>query len=658
MSQRYERGAGRVRTAIATVCLSGGLEDKLDSAAAAGFDGVEIFEPDLISTDASPEEIAARARDLDLSIEMYQPFRDADSADPAQFERNIERAERKFTLIERLGCDTLLVCSSPLPAAARDDDLIAGQLRTFAERAEQHGIRLAYEALAWGTHVADYRHAWRIVEQADHPALGTCLDSFHILSRGDDPSGIREIPGDKIFFLQLADAPRKRMDVLQWSRHYRNFPGQGGFDLAAFGAHVRATGYDGPWSLEIFNDVFRWAPTARTAEDAHRSLVHLQEQVAMAGDPAPCAAPPLTVPPARPSAGEAVSVRFAAGPDRARELGDALRQLGFRPVGRRRGEELQLWRHGPLTAVLDATEGTVWTAPGVPARLPTLTQIGVRTDDAERWRRRAAAFGVPAGDVTMPGVPRDDPARAGVARVQLTDAVSMDMRGPDSASAWLGAFDLDSAEMRQAERAASSAASLTGVDHIALPAAEDGWDSATLLMRSVFGMRPHEGVDVTDAVGLMHSQALTMADDGADPSLRISLNRAVGAAPCAAEHVPAVRRGGVGHVAFACEDIFAVAEALRDRGRHPLVVPANYYEDLAARCALPDGLLARMREFGVLYDVTPGGADGAGRGEFFHLFTPTIGGDLFFEVVQRTGAYDAYGEVNTPVRVAAQLRSG
>src|SRR5699024_4665074 len=125
---------------------------------------------------------------------------------------------------------------------------------------------------------------------------------------------------------------------------------------------------------------------------------------------------------------------------------------------------------------------------------------------------------------------------------------SMDMRGPDSADAWLAAFDRDPDAMRRAERDGASPAALTGVDHIALSAAEDGWDSATLLMRSVFGMRPHEGVDVTDAVGLMHSQALTMADDGADPSLRISLNRAVGAAPCAAEHVAAARRGGVGHV--------------------------------------------------------------------------------------------------------------
>ncbi len=55
-----------------------------------------------------------------------------------------------------------------------------------------------------------------------------------------------------------------------------------------------------------------------------------------------------------------------------------------------------------------------------------------------------------------------------------------------------------------------------------------------------------------------------------------------------------------------------------------------------------------MRELGVLYD-----RDQAG-GEFLHLFTPTIGGHLFFEVVERRGGYAGYGAANAPVRMAAQ----
>ena len=344
------RLSDRVRTSVATVSLGGSLEDKLTAIAAAGFDGFEVFEPDFVAAPFAPEELAVRAADLGLAIDLYQPFRDLDSVDPDQFARNLVRAQRKFDLMARMGCDTLLVCSSPLPKAVRDDAQLAEQLHALADLAQARGIRIAYEALAWGTHVDTYRHAWRIVADVDHPALGTCLDSFHILSRGDDPSGIRDIPGDKIFFLQLADAPRLSMDVLSWSRHHRNFPGQGNFDLAAFGAHVQATGYAGPWSLEIFNDTFRQTATGRTAVDAHRSLLYLQEEVAKLATPTVIdAGPALFTPPARPAVEGVVSLRLAAGPDKVTELQNVLATLGFRSAGRHRDPDLPLFRQGPLS---------------------------------------------------------------------------------------------------------------------------------------------------------------------------------------------------------------------------------------------------------------------------------------------------------------------
>ena len=115
-----------------------------------------------------------------------------------------------------------------------EDKLAAEQLHLLAGRAADHGIQVAYEALAWGRHVNEGDHAWRIVQAADHPALGVCLDSFHILSRRTGLAAIAEIPPEKLLFVQLADAPYLVMDVLQWSRHYRCFPGQGGFALADF----------------------------------------------------------------------------------------------------------------------------------------------------------------------------------------------------------------------------------------------------------------------------------------------------------------------------------------------------------------------------------------------------------------------------------------
>lgn len=216
-----------MRTSIATVSISGTLTEKLNAAARAGFDGVEIFENDLLASPLTPEQIKDRAADLELAISLYQPMRDIEGLPADAFAQSLRRAEHKFRVMRRLGADTVLVCSSVSPQAVDDDALAADQLRQLADLASEYEIRVAYEALAWGRHVNTYDHAWRIVESADHPSLGVCLDSFHILARGSDPKGIESIPGEKIFFLQLADAPLMTMDVLQWSRRLSLLPGPG-----------------------------------------------------------------------------------------------------------------------------------------------------------------------------------------------------------------------------------------------------------------------------------------------------------------------------------------------------------------------------------------------------------------------------------------------
>src|SRR5579862_5816049 len=104
-----------MRRSIATVCLSGTLEEKLAAAAYAGFDGIELFEADLIGSRLSPREVRARAAELDLTIDLYQPFRDFEGVSPKQLERNLHRAEAKFEVMEELEVTLMLVCSNVSP---------------------------------------------------------------------------------------------------------------------------------------------------------------------------------------------------------------------------------------------------------------------------------------------------------------------------------------------------------------------------------------------------------------------------------------------------------------------------------------------------------------------------------------------------------------
>src|SRR3954470_23323489 len=132
-----------LRTGIATVCLSGTLEDKLAAAAHAGFDGVELFEPDLIASPLRPAQVRERLAELGLTLDLYQPFRDFEGVP----EPDYARAEAKFRVMRELGAELLLVCSNVSPAAVDDDVRAAAQLRELAERGSAHGLRIAYEAL-------------------------------------------------------------------------------------------------------------------------------------------------------------------------------------------------------------------------------------------------------------------------------------------------------------------------------------------------------------------------------------------------------------------------------------------------------------------------------------------------------------------------------
>ncbi|WP_406443261.1 sugar phosphate isomerase/epimerase and 4-hydroxyphenylpyruvate domain-containing protein [Streptomyces sp. NBC_00631] len=589
-----------MRTSIATVSLSGSLTEKLTAASRAGFDGVEIFENDLLASPLPPREIRARCADLGLTIDLYQPMRDIESVPADEFARNLRRARHKFELMRDLGADTVLVCSSVSPAAIDDDDLAAAQLSQLASLARDFGIRVAYEALAWGRHVSTYGHAWRIVEAAGHPALGTCLDSFHILSRGSDPKGIEDIPGEKIFFLQLADAPLLAMDVLQWSRHYRCFPGQGGFDVAGLVRHVLRTGYDGPLSLEVFNDVFRQAEAGPTAVDAHRSLLILQEAVGTAE------LPPPVVP---------TGVAFAelVTPD-AEPVSALLGALGFARTARHRSKPVDLWERGEARILVN-------TGPAVRRDGTGLAAIGLESPDPRAAARRAEALLAPV--LPRRRAPEDAPLDA----VAAPDGTELFFCGTGR-DAELPDWRADFAEVPH-----EPAPGPAHIDHLALTQPWHQYDEAALFHHSVLGLHAQDSVDVADPYGLLRSRAVTNADG----SVRIALG--VGAAP-ADDTLHAQ------HIALAVQDVVAAARAFRAAGGGLLPIPANYHDDLAARYEFADGELDTYRDLGILYDRDAGGV-------FRHCYTRTVG-RVFFELVERGPGYRGYGAQNAPVRLAAQ----
>lgn len=625
-----------LQRSIATVSISGTLAEKLHAIHAAGFGCVEIFENDLLYYDGTPADVRAMCDDLGLRIVLYQPFRDFEGVGAERLNRNVERLKRKFDVMHALGTDRLLVCSNASSDTLCDDALIADQLSVLAHHAQAAGVTACYEALAWGRHVNSYRHAWRLVDTVDHPNLTLALDSFHTLSLVDSLAEIESIPGERIGFVQIADAPRIQMDVLEWSRHYRCFPGQGDFDLAEFTAHVVKSGYRGPLSLEVFNDGFRGAPPAATAADGYRSLLLLEEHTrALLGRSAGADTLPLDAPPPVPAHLSTQFLEFAVDPLSREHLVDWLEKLRFRRAGRHRSKDVALYQHGAAAIVLNAEPDSFASAFFQQHGL-SLCASAFRLDDAQRALERAADFGY------APFAGRIGPSERVVPAVRSPDGSINYLVNETSGQPTLFEADFLLTDVD----GPSEVGPLTGIDHVCLALPMGALDSWTLFLKAVFGLEASPSVTVPDPYGLVRSRAFSHRDG----SLRIVLNASVDGHTAVAEAVHVYGGTGLNHVAFGTDDIFRAVAELKAEGLPLLHIPRNYYDDLEARYGLPEVFLAKLRAHDLLYDRDERG------GEFLHAYTETLDRRFFLEIVERRGGYDGYGAPNAAVRFAAQAR--
>lgn len=616
-----------MKHSIATVSLSGTLPEKLRAIAGVGFDGVEIFENDLLYFDGSPSDVRKMCEDLGLEIMLFQPFRDFEGGSRGRLAQQLERAERKFELMHELGTNRILVCSNVQPTTIHNDDIVAGDLYALGEVAKKHDVLVGYEALAWGHYVNSYRHAWKLVQAANHSNVGIILDSFHTLSINDDLSELANIPADKIVFVQLADAPLMKMDVLEWSRHYRNFPGQGNFNLPAFLAPILASGYQGALSLEIFNDHFRAANGVATTSDARSSLFYLEEQTArllqLKGNVQ--AASGLFLPPSPPQYHDTEFVEFAVDKEAEQRLGAILETFGFEATGQHKSKDVTLYQQGDINLILNSQPDTL--AEGFfNSHGTSVCAAAYRVDNAKQLYQRADAYGCYLYEGQVGPNEKHIPA----------------IRAPHGGLQYFVDSDIYSVDFNV--QPCKQPALMTRIDHIALGIPAERIDGWTLHYRAIFGFRHDADLSLPDPYGLMKSR-LVRSENGA---IRIPLNASDNQNTVVSRSMANYKGSGVQHIAFTSDDIFATVRTLRTKGAQLLDIPENYYDDLQARFDLDDAFVAQLREHHMLYDT-----DGKG-GEFLHVYSQIIEGRFFFEVIQRIGGYDAYGAANTPVRLVAQ----
>lgn len=617
-----------MNTSIATVSLSGSLESKLRAAAEAGFQGVEIFENDLLTATMSAREIRALLSYLGLTCTMFQPFRDFEGMPDALRPRVFERIERKLDLMQELGTDLLLVCSNVSPASLGDRARIVADFRELGERAASRGLRVGYEALAWGRHVFDHREAWSIVREVDHPAIGLILDSFHSLSRNVPIESLREIDPARVFIVQLADAPLMQMDHLSWSRHFRNMPGQGEFPLVEYVGALLERGYKGPLSLEIFNDRFRASSASAVAIDGYRSLIYLQDQISRRL--APRVAPPAFPPRAHARAVE--FIEFAANESEVPQLEAMFAALGFSAIGRHRSKDVTRWKQNGINFVINSEPESFARAYDT-THGASVCALGLSVENVAGTLERARGLRVPEF------TPRAEPGELMIpALIGVGGSLIYLMETGSEADIWEREFETLPGKARTA------GAGLLRVDHIAQTMHYEEMLSWLLYYLSLFDLAKAPAVQVADPLGLVQSQAIESPEGG----LRFTLNGSASHQTLSARFIQGFGGAGVQHIALATADIFATARRLKELGLAMLPIPRNYYDDIGARFELEPHRLEQLAALNILYDRDA-------EGEYLQFYSRAFAKRFFFEIVERRG-YRAYGAANAPIRLAAQSR--
>ncbi len=406
-------------------------------------------------------------------------------------------------------------------------------------------------------------------------------------------------------------------------------PGQGDLPVTAFMEAVRATGYDGVLSLEIFNDQFRSGSANSVAIDGKRSLVFLDDQVSRASRELP---EHEALPPRSPCSGIEF-IEFAVDDQAATLLGTLIRSLGFRQSGTHKTKDVTLWSQNGVNLLINSDrEGFARSSYNVHG--PSVCALCLRVDDAHAVVERAKALvATPFHQSVLDGQ-LEIPAIRGVGGSLI---YFIDDRS-DLARLW----NIDFETCGQASP--EDHVGLTGIDHVAQSMEYDEMLSWLLFYTSLLDVTKTPSLDIPDPGGLVRSLVVQTADR----SLSLVLNGSQSQHTASARFLSEFFGSGVQHIAFTTNDIVQTARAIKASGLETLPIPDNYYDDLEARFDLADDGLAELKELGILYDRD-------GDGEFFQIFTRTFDSRFFFEIVERRG-YKGFGASNAAIRLAVQQR--
>jgi sugar phosphate isomerase/epimerase len=225
-----------------------------------GHPGLEILAPKLLrflDAGGTAKELSVLLRDAGVAPTCINALPDVETPDPARFERVLVDAERLCAAAETIGCPTvqlLPLCGLEGRAWPEVRRLTAANLARVAAVGLRHGVRFQLEPVAWSP-VHSLAAALAVREAAGSANVGVVIDFWHLAAGGETvPADVAALDASLIYGVHFCDGFLHRPGT-PWNEGALRgcLPGDGEVPVPAWVKAVRATGYDGAWSCELYS---------------------------------------------------------------------------------------------------------------------------------------------------------------------------------------------------------------------------------------------------------------------------------------------------------------------------------------------------------------------------------------------------------------------
>jgi 4-hydroxyphenylpyruvate dioxygenase len=342
-------------------------------------------------------------------------------------------------------------------------------------------------------------------------------------------------------------------------------------------------------------------------------------------------------------------------------LGTLFRSLGFAPVAQHRSKDVTLYCQGDINFILNH-EPHSFARAFARVHGPSVCAFAIRVKDAALAYERALALGAKPHHGDVGPMELDIPAIRGIGGsviylvdrygdrsiydIDFTELPTHEpsrgepkeggLRGerfasPGSFTASSPAGNLGFASLRSP--GPGPAPGLTHIDHITHNVHQGRMDHWAQFYERLFGFREIRFFDIHGEKTGLRSRALVSPCG----KIRIPINEPTERESQVEEYLDAYHGEGIQHIALATNDIYVSVEALKKTVKF-MPAPHTYYEAVDTRIPGHEEDLARLERDGILIDGR--------RGDLLlQIFTETLIGPIFFEIIQRKGN-EGFGEGN------------